>query len=201
MGEMSARHVGKEQERGATLVEAAIVFSLFFLALFAVAEFGLAFKDWLSVSHGSREGARAGATFGQDPAADILILREVEGVMAPIGFPAGSEVRIYNASPAGTWAGVGTTYSYAPGTGCASVVIPALPDCCDWTPCPEPGRATFLSPVWPTNQRIVEAPDTDRIGVEVTYFHQWVTGFFADQTDFTTATEFQIEPEVFGPGT
>lgn len=189
-----------DKERGATLVESAIVFGLLFLALFAVIEFGLAFKDWLSVSHGSREGARAGATFGQDPASDILILREVEGVMTPLGFPAGSEVRIYNASPSGTWAGVGTDYSYAPGTGCASTVSPALPGCCDWSPCPEPGRTLYVEPVWPTNQRIVEAPNTDRIGVEVTFSHDWVTGFFTDTTDFTTATEFQMEPEVFGPG-
>jgi hypothetical protein len=54
--------------------------------------------------------------------------------------------------------------------------------------------------VWPTNQRIVEAPDTDRLGVEVTYHHDWLTGFFADSTDFTMSTEFQLEPEVFGPG-
>lgn len=198
---MSAIRAVRQRERGATLVESAVVFALLFLALFAVVEFGLAFKDWLSVSHGSREGARAGATFGQDPAADILILREVEGVMAPIGFPTGSQVRIYNASPSGPWAGSGTTYSYAPGTGCGSVVSPALPGCCDWTPCPEPGRPTYVAPIWPTNQRIVEAPDTDRLGVEVTYSHVWVTQLFTDTTDFTTATEFQLEPEVFGAGT
>ena len=41
------------RERGATLVEAAVVYGLLFLTLFAVVEFGLAFKDWLSVSHAS----------------------------------------------------------------------------------------------------------------------------------------------------
>lgn len=189
----------RDKERGATLVESAIVFGVLFLSLFAIVEFGLAFKDWLSVSHGSREGARAGATFGQDPAADILILREVESVMAPIGFPSGSQVRIYNASPSGVWAGTGTTYSYAPGTGCGSLVTPALPGCCDWTPCPEPNRPTYTAPVWPTNQRDVEAPNTDRLGVEVTYFHQWVTNFFFSTSNFTTSTEFQMEPEVFSP--
>ncbi len=189
----------RDSDRGATLVESAIVFGLLFLALFAVIEFGLAFKDWLSVSHGSREGARAGATFGQDPAADILILRAVEDVMAPVGLKPGSDVRIYNASPSGVWAGTGTTYSYAPGTGCGSTVVPALPGCCDWTPCPEPGRPTYVAPVWPTNQRIVEAPNTDRIGVEMTFDHNWVTGWFGPPTSFTAATEFQLEPEVFGP--
>ena len=56
-----------------------------------------------------------------------------------------------------------------------------------------------MEPLWPPNQRIVEAPNTDRIGVEVTYTHNWFTNFFEDTSDFTTSTEFQIEPEVFGP--
>ena len=42
-------------KEGQTLVEAALVYALLFLALFAVVEFGLAFKDWLSVSHAARE--------------------------------------------------------------------------------------------------------------------------------------------------
>ena len=65
-------------DRGATIVEAALVYPLLFLAIFAIVEFGFAFKDWLSVSHAAREGARAGATYGDDPAADMLILRDVE---------------------------------------------------------------------------------------------------------------------------
>ena len=62
-----------DEERGATIVEAAIVYGLLFMAMFAIVEFGLAAKDWLSVSHAAREGARAGATYGDDPRADIQI--------------------------------------------------------------------------------------------------------------------------------
>jgi len=67
----------RRDDRGATLVEAALVYALLFLALFAVVEFGLAFKDWLSVSHAAREGARAGATYGDDPRSNIAILRSM----------------------------------------------------------------------------------------------------------------------------
>ena len=74
-----------DKERGATIVEAAIVLwaSLHFDV--AIVEFGLAFKDWLSVSHAAREGARAGATYGDDPRADIQILRDVERTLSPAG--------------------------------------------------------------------------------------------------------------------
>ena len=182
-----------DRERGATLVEAAIAYGLLFLTLFAVIEFGLAFKDWLSVSHASRAGARAGATFGDDPSTDILVLRNVEGTLAPIGLDPGDDVRIFEATPGGE----STTYAYAPGTGCSSIVSPALPGCCDWSPCPEPGRTLYVVPTWDPADRDITAPITDRIGVEIQFTHRWVTGFFDATTDFTTSTDFQIEPQLF----
>ncbi len=186
---------GRDNDRGATIVEAAISYGLLFLALFAVFEFGLAFKDWLSVSNASRTGARAGATFGDDPNADILVLREVESTLAPIGLEPGDQVRIFDASPLGE----STTYTYAPDTGCTSTVFPALQGCCDWSLCPEPGRTTYVDPIWLPADRDITAPFTDRIGVEIQFTHGWVTGFFGATTDFTTSTEFQIEPQLFAP--
>ncbi len=188
----------QNNDRGATLVEAAIAYGLLFLTLFAVVEFGLAFKDWLSVSHASRAGARAGATFGDDPSTDILVLREVEGTLAPIGLDPGDKVRIFEASLGGE----STTYTYAPGTECGTAVLwtgtpSTLPGCCDWTPCPELGRPLYEDPFWLPADRDITAPVTDRIGVEVQFTHTWATGFFGTTTDFTTSTDFQIEPQLF----
>ncbi len=180
-------------ERGATAVESAIVFSLLIVSLFAVLEFGLAFKSWLSVSHSAREAARAGATFGDNPLADMQVLDEVAQVMAPVGFAPGTQVRIFDAAPGG----VGTTYTYAPGTGCGAMAGYSFPDCCDWTPCPEVGRPTYVIPVWDPSARDISAPKTDRLGVEITYSHDWITGFFASTSDFSTTTDFRLEPQVF----
>lgn len=185
------RHL--REERGATLVEASIAYGLLFIALFAVLEFGLAFKDYLSVSHAAREGARAGATFGSEPNADIQILRNVESTLGPVGLDDGDRVRVYKANPPS----IGTTYTYRPGTGCGSTVSPALPDCCDWSPCPEPGRTTYSTPTWDPLSRDISAPVTDRVGVRIAFTHQWVTGFWASTTDFSTETDFQIEPQLF----
>ncbi|MGC2239212.1 MAG: TadE/TadG family type IV pilus assembly protein [Acidimicrobiia bacterium] len=183
----------KRDERGATIVEAAIVYGMLFLAMFAIVEFGLAFKDWLSVSHAAREGARAGATYGDDPTADIQILRDVEQTLAPAGIGAGITIRIFQAP-----SGASTTYNYTPGSDCSDTSGGTLTGCCDWTPCPEPFRVTYTTPNWDPQDRDVEAPDTDRIGVEVQFTHQWLTHFFVSSSDFTTATDFQIEPQVFG---
>jgi hypothetical protein len=188
----------RDRERGATLVEAAIAYGLLFLAIFAVVEFGLAFKDWLSVSHASRDGARAGATFGDNPNADILILREAEGTLAPIGLNDGDRVRVYRAN--GPSPSFSNPYTYRPGTGCdiaPGYTGPPLAGCCDWSPCPEVGRDVYVEPIWEPQCRDISAPITDRIGVEIAYSHAWATGFFGTTTDFTTATEFQIEPQIF----
>lgn len=181
----------RDSERGATLVEAAIVYGLLFLTVFAVVEFGMAFKDWLSVSHAARQGARAGATLGDDLSADILVLRGVQDTLVPIGMEAGDEVRIFRANNPGP----SETYTFAPGTDCSNA--PPLSGCCDWTPCPELGRTTYALPGWDPSTRDVSAPETDRIGVEIQFQHDYITGLFGDTLDFTTITDFQLEPQVF----
>lgn len=179
------------KERGATIVEAALVYPLLFLAIFTIVEFGFAFKDWLSVSNAAREGARAGATFGNDPSADMLILRDVEGTLEIAAIGVGTSVRVFD--PLG--GSSSANYSFTPGTGCTDI-----PACCDWTPCPDPFRpSSYVAPLWNPLSRDVSAPFTGRIGVEVQFTHIWLTNFFFGTSDFTTATDFQIEPQIFDP--
>lgn len=184
---MNFAQLKKRRERGATIVEAAIVFPLLFLVIFAIAEFGLAFKDWLTVSHAAREGARAGATYGNDIRADYLILQDVGRHLGPASITV-QNVRIYNAKT-----GVDENYDYTPGANCAGT------DCCDWTPCPNPDLPSppYATPGWPPTSRIVAAPNTDILGVEVIYDHQWITGFFSGTSTFTSTVEYHLEPQVF----
>lgn len=179
-----AKRASRRDERGATLVEAAMVFPLLFLVLFGVVEFGLAFKDYLTVSHAARDGARAGATFGNIPEADILILEEVNRALATVNLTDGISVKIFD--PIG---GDSTDYDYTPGP------------TCDWTPCPDPDLPSppYVLPSWNPVHRDVTAPFTDRLAVEVTFVHHWLTGFFVDTTNFTVEADFQIEPQVFAP--
>ena len=180
----SPTNLKTRRERGATLVEAAVVFPLLFLILFALVEFGMAFKDSLSVGHGAREAARAGATFGNDPHANLLILREVEKVMDPVGIAIGLRVRIYNPETAAS-----DTYTFSEG----------FAGDCNWTPCPDPDSLAYTIPTWLPATRDVSAPFTERIGVRVMYTHRWITKMFATTTDFTKDVNFQIEPQIFDP--
>ncbi len=172
------------RDRGATIVEAAIVLPLLFLVLFALVEFGWAFKDSLSVGHAAREGARAGATFGIDTHANLLVLKEIEEVMDPVGIADGLLVRIYNPI-----SGVGDNYRFQDG----------FANGCNWDPCPDPDApsGTYVVPTWLPASRDVSAPFTDRIGVRVTFTHHWITRLFATTSDFTKDVDFQIEPQVF----
>jgi Flp pilus assembly protein TadG len=59
------------RERGASIVEFAIVAPLLFLLLFGIIDFGWAFSQNLDVKHAAREGARLAAVNaapGSDPA-------------------------------------------------------------------------------------------------------------------------------------
>lgn len=193
---MRLRH-SRDKERGATLVEAAISYSVLFLALFAIVEFGLVFKDWMSVSQATREGARAGATFGDDLSSDIKVLDGVENALLPQGWSAGDQVTIFRAnSPS---ASESTTYTYNPGFDCSDPDGMFPPgDCCDWSPCPEDHRVNYTIPNWDPRDRDVTAPVTDRIGVTIELTHEWITSFIGTGTlDLTTTTDFQLEPQFF----
>jgi hypothetical protein len=51
----------RERERGAALVEAAIVVPILIALLFGIIDFGFMFNDYLAVRQGTREGARQAA--------------------------------------------------------------------------------------------------------------------------------------------
>jgi len=65
-------------ERGATLIEGVIVAPVVFLLIFAVFEFGLLFKDYLSMSAGIRDSARLATTVGSSTSADYQVLQNIK---------------------------------------------------------------------------------------------------------------------------
>lgn len=171
-------------ERGATVVETAIVFALIAVpTLIGILEFGLVFKDWLTVSHASQEAAAAMSAAANDPLADIAALNAVADNFTGADLNRLGSVVIRNADT-----GVGTTYSYAPAT------------LCQWAPCPDPLLpGDYIQPVWAPSSRNVQVNNLDRGTVEINFTHSWVTGFFGSTIDLTRAATNQLEPQVFGP--
>lgn len=63
----------RQRERGAALVEFAIVVPLFLLLVFGIIEFGVIYNDLLAVRSGAREGARLGVVNAVDNAPSCKI--------------------------------------------------------------------------------------------------------------------------------
>jgi len=74
------------RESGSVLVEFALVAPLLFLVLFGIIEFGLVFKDSLTLTNMTRAGTRIGAEVGNasDPDADYQILSAIEAASSPL---------------------------------------------------------------------------------------------------------------------
>lgn len=88
------------RESGTALVEFALVAPLLFLVLFGIIEFGLVFKDSLTLTNMTRAGSRIGAEVGNttDPDADYQILSAIQAASGPLTNQV-QGVIIFKASP------------------------------------------------------------------------------------------------------
>jgi Flp pilus assembly protein TadG len=87
-----------EGDRGAAVVEFALMAPVFALLVAGVLEFGLAFRDSMTVSNALRAGARVGSNAGRERAADYTILKAVEAAMAEVPSSRILRVIVYKAS-------------------------------------------------------------------------------------------------------
>ncbi|MEZ5165757.1 MAG: pilus assembly protein [Acidimicrobiales bacterium] len=71
-------------ERGATLVESAIITPVLMLFVFAIFEFGFAFRDYLTVANVTRDGAREASVAGNVGNADYRTLRAMQRAAAAL---------------------------------------------------------------------------------------------------------------------
>lgn len=189
----------EHRERGATLVEFAVIAPVLILLVFGGIEFGLAFKDRHAISGAANSAARSGATAGTDPAADIAILAAVEAGLGGLADPAKiNHVDIFKADNAGN-KGVFNRYVYVGGG--AGV--------CHWSPCPDPSvtPVVYGSPSqWgdPCNRNTIldttnPINSLDTLGIEIEYNHQWITGILGTGPQVWTETALvRLEPDLLG---
>ncbi|MHB1319481.1 MAG: TadE/TadG family type IV pilus assembly protein [Anaerolineae bacterium] len=70
-------HRDSDRERGANLVELALILPLLLLLVAAVADFGRAFNSYIVINNAAREGARFAGRMYQTPSVDKFIRRAV----------------------------------------------------------------------------------------------------------------------------
>jgi Flp pilus assembly pilin Flp len=166
----------RNEERGAALVEFTFIAVLLFTILFGIVEFGLAFRDRLTVANATQTAARVGSALGDDLRADFEVLKSLEQSLQTLpnsGIGVVRYVDIFEAD------GVGEPKSSCPGGDCNRYIyFPNFTATCDWSPCPDPATGGALGGGWAADDvdRDVVLPNLDVMGVRVTFAHDWVTG-------------------------
>lgn len=183
------------RERGAVMVEMAIVLPIFILLLFGMLELGLAFKDKLAMTHAVNQATRDATVQGNDDAADIEILSAFEGgLAAAASIDSVLYVDIFKAADDGSpleWDRYTLDDDGVP---------------CRWDPCPDPTAVDSVVYGSPANyppcarDTVFDSADgVDTIGVRVSYTHTWVSGVLGFSTSTWEETaQARMEPKRFG---
>jgi hypothetical protein len=191
-------------ERGTALIEGAIMLPLFFFMVFGILEFGFAFKDYLTLANGTRDGARTASTAGNQGDADYLILQGIQEAMSAMDENSIERIVIFHATgpesavPSACAGGTAQTGTAPDFVGACNVYDPddfnlaaTEFDCA--------GTGSAPDNFWcPTDRKVATAgtygpPDYVGVWIRVTY--NYITGLFpGGGLTFDDQTIIRIEP-------
>ena len=181
-------------DRGASLTEGAIVAPVFFLLLFAIIEFGITFRDKLTFEAAAQRGARMGAIQGNSLGADQEILQDVVYFLDIGDTVEDVQIIIYKAKG----------NAAIPTPSCLAGISEAE-ECNVYTPGDELSDSNFgclgtgtLDDAYCPLERSVDGTQQECIGIYLSGYHPFFTGFFGDGLNFKTNTVARIEPQEFG---
>jgi hypothetical protein len=186
-------------ERGATMIESAIVAPLFFLLIFAIIEGGLLFRTYLTATNASRDAARAASVSDNRSMADFAILRSVAKGSA--GVSRADVIRIV------VFLGNRTDgHKSTPQGGCATGIATAgfcnvygASDL-DLTEAQYRAVSYTKDDTWAGTARDYNLggfgaqAGTDFLGVQVVLRHNAVTGVLGTTRDISVTTVMRLEP-------
>ncbi len=184
---------GRRDERGAAMVEAAIIMPVLLLIVFSVFEFGLLFRDELTLAQSTRDGARAGSAYGNDYDADFKLMRTIENAATAVPPELITRIVVFDPGLA--------EEDGAPSDDCKNGI--AVVDVCNvyttanWADTQRFGcnDSNDLDKYWCPGDRRVQLGNVGYIGVWIEFYHPFVTGFFGDDITLTDQTIMRIEPK------
>jgi len=176
------RDADGNRQRGAALVEFVLIAPVLVLIVAAIFEFGLAFRDSMTLSNALRSGARVGSNAGRERQADYTILKSVEAAMTEFPTARVERIIVYKAS----------TSNSAPSAACLAVtgsggvngscnvyqstdLARPLSDFGGTTSC----SSTSPDRYWcPTSRQNQQALGADYLGVWMQIRYEYVTNVF-----------------------
>ena len=188
MNGKTLEHRSGHLQRGAALIEAAIILPLLMMLAFGGIEFGLAFKESATVAQASRAGARIASTMprndGYLAAARDAVTTAVQG----LGHATPVQLWIYKVAP-------GTDDSPTGGTCSANCVV------YQWSSSTDQFGPTYTGDPWlgsEQNACVVSGNSSfpERVGVQVTAQHNFVTALFGGSRTLKSRSVMRVEPYV-----
>lgn len=178
----------RRDDEGAVLVEAAFIMPVILLIVFGILEFGLAFKNSLTVTSSTRSGARVAAAMPRTTNYQQNTAAAVRGSM--LNALTSGEVEylsIYKADPVTGEPSDGSDFETC--TECYRY---------SWDPTASAGVGNWAyeGGTWPPLSQSACGDDghTDYVGVYVRSRHTYLTGFFGNGLDLTAHTVMRLEP-------
>lgn len=189
-------------ERGAALVEAAFITPVFALLIFGILEFGLTFRDYLTVANVSRDSGRAASAFGDGLYADYNIIQVA--TQSSKGFRP-NEIQRLIVFNAGSVDGSIHDTSH-PAHACLTATI-GISGVCNVYDAADiaADKALFgcksgedLDRFWcPLSREVRASGPPDYVGVYVRARHDFITGLFGPGMNLTDEIVMRIEPQDF----
>jgi hypothetical protein len=202
---------GKDKQRGAALVEMAIAAPLLLLLVFGILEFGIAFRDRLTVSNGTQSAGRVAAALGNHEDADIATLQAIEqslGLLPGAGGGVIKHVQIWKSNGSGQPES-SCSAPEAGGSNCNWYVY-APETQCNWKPCPDPdsGNFSYGGLFLPSGRDVTLGTNgLTTVGVSVLFSHDWITNVLPvgdvdcdalGNNCWVDSALFRLEPQNFG---
>lgn len=177
---ISQRSQARRDQRGAALVESAIIILPLCIILFGIIEFGFVFKDSLTLSSASRAGARTASAATESDAMITAAWEATKKAGTAAKFQNGDTILIYKADE-NSGLPVG-------GAACSSQCAKSTYNNGAWS-----------NPVgtWPASARTACLGGTiDSVGVQIKLKHQSITQFFPfiNNMELTERTVMRLEP-------
>jgi Flp pilus assembly protein TadG len=183
------------REQGTALVEFALVAPVLILLVFGAIEYGMFFKDYLTVSNTTRTGARVGSAAGSSADADYQILQAVKSAATALPGGANSieQISIYKATSTGGGPTSTCQTTSSAADKCNTYTASAFSQPSSKFGC----GAGSLDSIWcPTTRQDSQAVGPDYIGVRVKTTHGFMTKLFGTSRVIGDSVVMRIEPKM-----
>ena len=182
---MFANRRQPDNERGAALVEFAMVATLLLTLGFGTFEMGMAWSDSQLVTQAARSGARSSTQLGTNPAADSFTVESIEAALGDQGVNL-TRIVIFHATSADG--------SMSPA--CQSATPPGIPNQCSVYAQTYFGTyGAWVDGAWTPTTRNNDVSSADHVGVSIEVERPLLTGFLGSTNlTMTDSAVMRIEP-------